>query len=486
MPAWWTARLRLGLILVLQAGLLETAAARLGPVWDEPIYNIYGKNQYRDAFISPNPTPAWGFGLLPAVTGYDAYEIDVVQHGDAAWWRLFLARQSTILVTVLGGLALRRAAARWGERAAELAHLMWALSPTVLALGPLAVLDGWVAAALAAVLAAMVGGIGTDRQAVRAGVLTALAVTSKVTAGAVALPLLWSLRGPRLRLAAVGAATVVLTAWAVCGFQVDALRSRDGETVLVEALPAAALFDNLRDQWVHGFSAGHVNQVLGVQTRKGLWWYYLLVLPYKTTVGGQLLALLGLAGAVKRRAWRTDAWLLLLPAVVLVVLSAGRAQLGVRYLLPAWPFVLVWIARGVSHLGAWRTAAFAVVMSAAESLWLHPNQLAFFSVWAGGPDRGVPQLPVGSDWCQARPELQAWLEARQPEALYTVPCAPQLPIAWPAERLGCTPHPGVWALHAEELFRPADLPERCLEFLREREPDAILGHTIWVYEIPPP
>ena len=68
-----------------------------------------------------------------------------------------------------------------------------------------------------------------------------------------------------------------------------------------------------------------------------------------TTLGAQALFALRLGAAWQARPARAaglaDLALLAYPLLLLVTMSAGRAQNGIKYLLPAWPLAIVWLAR---------------------------------------------------------------------------------------------------------------------------------------------
>jgi hypothetical protein len=253
------------------------------------------------------------------------------------------------------------------------------------------------------------------------------------------------------------------------------------------SVPFPTFFEVFFMQVKHGFVRGHPNALFGEVSEAGWWWFFLAALPLKLTGGGLglgLLALAGVRGVEPATRWRL-ATALAFPALLFVVLSSGRTQLGVRYLLPAWPGVIYAVVTVLSGASRSRrpTVGLAVV-GAVESAAIHPHHLAFSPWWVGGPAVGVPAMPVGADWCQGRPWVERWAESHDVAALLGVGCGT---LAWPGfqRELPCPLPAQVVAVHANELFRPWQLDPTCLAPLRDREPDAVIAHTIYVFDLRP-
>jgi hypothetical protein len=224
----------------------------------------------------------------------------------------------------------------------------------------------------------------------------------------------------------------------------------------------------------------------------GWWWFYLAAIALKTTVGAQLLALARLAAWARRPPSRRElgkgALLLAFPAVLLLLLSRGSTQTGIRYLLPAFPFVMIWLARGLPDLErafgrAGRAVALgAALLGAVESVAVHPHHLMFFNLWAGGPDGGPRYFVHGDDWGQDQRRLGEWMAHRQlPGVFYTLYTG--MPEKWGIRyrQAPCTPRRGTFALHAVEVHRPRRTDPGCLDWLTVEPPDERLGHSIYIY-----
>ncbi len=125
-------------------------------------------------------------------------------------------------------------------------------------------------------------------------------------------------------------------------------------------------------------------------------------------------------------------------AVYLAVCIHASSNVGVRYLLPMFPFLIIAVADGSVELARrirWMQYAlpFFIVLHAASSLHAYPNYLSYASDLWGGPAQAYkyePWLDIG----QAYPEARSYLERHPAEncwfitgwqwdpAFYNVPC----------------------------------------------------------------
>ena len=179
-----------------------------------------------------------------------------------------------------------------------------------------------------------------------------------------------------------------------------------------------ALIEGLRFQ-IAASSAGEFPAFFAGQwSQTGWWYYYLAALVLKMPVATLVLLVVG-AVAVARR-WQPGAlWIVAPPAFLLYVLSFHYGKnYGIRYLLPAFPFLMLLAGRGVDallRLGtygpavvcgllAWQVAAFSLAA---------PHHLAYFNELAGGPDRARHLLLDSNlDWGQDLGRLRTYLDGQ--------------------------------------------------------------------------
>lgn len=208
-----------------------------------------------------------------------------------------------------------------------------------------------------------------------------------------------------LALALAAAVLLPLVIWAAYGFGAAA------EHLLPRAYVEAARF-----QLGHN-RRGHLAYLLGERSREGWPHYFVVALLVKSTPG--YLAALGLAAAARPRRLAPLAHWLLPAALTMAAVSAGRIQIGERYLLPVHAYLLPLLgcalARWLETGGRARARAAAV----GAALLLHAvpcllaarrGHLAYFNLLAGGPAGGHRVLLDSNlDWGQDLPRLAEWM-----------------------------------------------------------------------------
>ena len=172
---------------------------------------------------------------------------------------------------------------------------------------------------------------------------------------------------------------------------------------------------------------GGVNVFRGEASVEGFATYFPVAFLVKSSLG--LLAALFLAGGLvlarRVRPGFGALVLLLPPAAVFLSSVASSYNIGVRHVLPAVPFLAVGaaaaIARGLpGPSGAAALLALGLVQ-AGETLAVHPHEVSFFNLAAGGPSRGHVWLNDSNlDWGQDLERLARELERRGEAAGVTV------------------------------------------------------------------
>jgi hypothetical protein len=252
--------------------------------------------------------------------------------------------------------------------------------------------------------------------------------------------------------------------------------------------------------------AGGMWSYLDGQWRTTGWWYwYLRALMIKVPLGVWGLLALAIVATLLRwgysAAWRDEIVLVAPALAVLVLVSAhtGMTQ-HMRYVLPAYPFALVWaskVARAaqLGHRRVLAVAAAALVCGIGSSVWAYPHSLSYFNELVGGPKGGPAHLLDSNiDWGQDLQYLRRWLDAHpeaQPLGLsfhgaydahavgidHTAP--PPGPPATHLPQAQTGPLPGWYALSVTEIRRPGGYYGYFLRF----EPVAMAGYSIWMYHI---
>jgi tetratricopeptide (TPR) repeat protein len=255
----------------------------------------------------------------------------------------------------------------------------------------------------------------------------------------------------------------------------------------------------------------------GAYSDDGWWYYFPAAVVLKTPIALLLLVAAGaavLAASRKHADWLAGRpWLfVLLPiGVFLGVAMQSGVNIGLRHVLPIYPFLILVAATAVHaamrmppRRAAAALAAVAVAASA-ELATAYPYPLTFFNQLAGGPENGHRYLADSNlGWGQNLKPLKAWMDRNgvahvnlayfgqaDPE-YYGISCT-HLPGApkFAQDATARPTLPGYVAISATRLtgvYSPASWRLFYQPFLNLK-PVAVLGHALriyWVEEWPAP
>ncbi len=260
----------------------------------------------------------------------------------------------------------------------------------------------------------------------------------------------------------------------------------------------------------------HNKYLRGEWSRTGWWYYYLYAAAVKVPLGLWGLLLFALAGRFWNRANSKLSWgellaLALFPLTLFIFVSAHSSmQTHLRYVLPAFPFVFVYLGRaGQAITGArWvpRLVAGSLLLWAIGSyLSVHPHSVAYFNELAGGPEGGHWHLQGSNlDWGQDLLRLKRWLDAH-PEAkpfglayhnqinpriigieFHSPPEGVTGTVSKDAQAMLAGPVPGYFAVSRRFLDGDRDIaPDGAggFKYFNEFQPIAKAGYSILIYHI---
>jgi 4-amino-4-deoxy-L-arabinose transferase-like glycosyltransferase len=347
---------------------------------------------------------------------------------------LFLCRATSLVVFGVPLLVIVACWARelYGPAAGLAALALIAFSPTFLAHAPLITPDVPLAATgLLALYLFHRHGHGAARPWAW-GLALGLCLLTKVSAwlfvAAVVIDgsvLAWRRRDPAIGLRL---ATGLLLAYATlnAGYGFKGLFDVQGKAALIARVPdpplvrlaahAAAPFfplpylqaaaTQLRVGWL-----GWPAYLMGQLSMTGWWDYFLVALLVKETIPFLLVVAAGLAAFPWKRAGRAELLLLLPPLLFFACFSLGRVQIGIRYVLPAFPFLAIFVS-SLARLRGRRTLAILGVLLAAHAavaVRACPDYIAYFNELVGGPKNGYRWLADSNlDWGQNETRLRAY------------------------------------------------------------------------------
>ena len=152
--------------------------------------------------------------------------------------------------------------------------------------------------------------------------------------------------------------------------------------------------------------------------------YYVLVLAIKTPVPIIVCFLAGLVIMAKRE-WKKTLHLYLIFITIIFVLVASKAklQLGLRYILPVYPFIFIIAGEGLSAL--WKGKRLKKMLAVVFLTWIFvtqifiwPDYLSYFNELIGGPSYGYKYLRGANiDWGQDLPAVKEYMSDNDVEII---------------------------------------------------------------------
>jgi len=280
----------------------------------------------------------------------------------------------------------------------------------------------------------------------------------------------------------------------------------------IAALVVWAIYFFPSDPWFYLKGLATVNQdhdpgysaYLMGEMRSGRWYSYFLIAYLVKTPIPELL-LLTAAGVLffrGRHAGLLDEAFLLLPAVVFFIgYSVTADNLGVRYLIPCYPFLMVFTARlgpAVAAGKVWvkAVAAALLVWMVVEFAVIWPDHLAYFNEITGVPPQGSRWLDDSNlDWGQGLLQLREYLAEHPVTDFHLCYFGSASPAYYGVQGreiqvrgLLAPPSPGTYILSAHCVARArAELArvygEASGNWLAQTTPKAVVGHAFEIYEI---
>ena len=165
----------------------------------------------------------------------------------------------------------------------------------------------------------------------------------------------------------------------------------------------------------------NLSAYLGGDVSADGWWYYFpAAFALKAPSGMILLFFAGVTLYFCRqsRRIRINLGFAMIPILIFTAFAmASRINIGIRHILPIIPFVLLVVAFASKELLAWKPPIGRLAFIGLVASWIgmfavvYPNTLAFFNLFAGGPDNGLTYLADSNlDWGQDLKMLKSWME----------------------------------------------------------------------------
>jgi 4-amino-4-deoxy-L-arabinose transferase-like glycosyltransferase len=277
----------------------------------------------------------------------------------------------------------------------------------------------------------------------------------------------------------------------------------DGHKLLPNAYTEGFLLGQVKAQKRSGFLAGSYRT-------EGWWWFFPFAFLVKTPISVLVLFVMGLAlSLVHWRRFLDDTVCALLTLVAfLAAAMLARLNIGLRHILPIYPFVLLLAGGGVAELCArkqkplrWLLGGLGL-LAVLEFAGVCPHYLAFFNQFAGGPRNGQKYLVDSNiDWGQDLKGLKRWMDERNVQhinlsyfgtadpAYYKIDCSHLPGEPFFDDRLVGGPRlPGFVAVSVTNLrgLYLGDNARNLYKPLLDSEPRAVIGYSIYVYWVDRP
>jgi 4-amino-4-deoxy-L-arabinose transferase-like glycosyltransferase len=531
-------------LLAVMAAAMVVSAALESPCFDEGVYLTDGYLHARGAAWRVVDHPPLAklmaalpvLGLHPDIPPGDAinfwdYSYSFMNRNRVPTAKMLMAARIPFMLLALGlGLAIALwTKKRFGTAPAILATLLYALDPNFLAHGHYVGTDLPLAVFFFLTVALWSEWLIERRWMLLAGagVALGLALLSKFS-GVLLLPLLaaltlihlWQQRWREARRAIVGGLALVLIAAVLVGLIYGPGAATPGLKIenAVDRSNAVGYVLRLAGKWfglsAHPFllgvelqarhnAAGHPAYLLGQISSKGWWYYFPVAFAVKTPLA--MLALLSatLVLAVWRGRLRglRRAPLASLAALVAAVFCFGSAfasnvNIGLRYLLPMYPFLFVLAAASLFYWlpAGWarRAAVLVGALLTIETALVAPHFLSFFNLAAGGPANGSRYLLDSNiDWGQDLIHLKRYMDRQGIRSVCLAYFGRGSPEAYdiphevlPFDSQAVVPqHTSSVAVISVTLLRDLYLQPGAFRWARELKPMGRVGYSMFVYDL---
>lgn len=263
-------------------------------------------------------------------------------------------------------------------------------------------------------------------------------------------------------------------------------------------------------------AGGNTTYFLGEVSAKGWWYYFPVVYILKEPLAWLIMlaiALVFLAWQFKPHYkisvgnWIKDHFvefaMLLWIAIYWITSIRSNLNIGVRHLLPVYPFMIILIAGQIGRLQQ-KIKYFSFITMVllgwyiAESILIWPHYLSYFNQLAGGPSGGYRYVVDSNlDWGQDLKRLSDWVEKNNIEEIHLDYFGWSDPayylgskFIWfttgqykNAEDFIAKTGGGYVGVSTTFLMNSRQNLETSYVWLEDIEPVAVIGNSIWVWEL---
>ncbi|OIP24727.1 hypothetical protein AUK11_02525 [bacterium CG2_30_37_16] len=180
-------------------------------------------------------------------------------------------------------------------------------------------------------------------------------------------------------------------------------------------------------------NGGHDAFLAGQSSNKGWWYYYPVAFLIKTPIPTMIFMVLAVVlwKRFKTKDFFDQFYLLVPPLVLLGMGMQGSLNLGIRYMLPVYPFIFISVAKMVNIIDfkalknltkkSLPAIGFTLLLVwyALSNFFIYPSYLSYFNESIGGPKNGYKWLIDSNvDWGQDVKRLSNWVDKEGIDKIY--------------------------------------------------------------------
>ena len=263
--------------------------------------------------------------------------------------------------------------------------------------------------------------------------------------------------------------------------------------------------------YLHGISYQHESAeyhesfLMGEYSTSGWWYYFIMAFLVKTPIATMVFLVISLAlygRKILERAWMNELFLLIPAATIFGFFSLNHQSIGLRYILPVYPFLFVFASGAAQSFLLDRILMGLSVVATGwyigASCYIHPHYLAYFNELAGGPDNGYKYLVDSNlDWGQDLKGLKSYMQKHGISRINLSyfgtdsPARYGISFNWLPSWILFSPDPekhklptkGWFAISATNLQGTYFDDKNLYAWFREQKPVAKIGYSIFIYKI---
>jgi hypothetical protein len=187
---------------------------------------------------------------------------------------------------------------------------------------------------------------------------------------------------------------------------------------------------------------------------------------------------------------------IIVPMLVLFIASLfSHIAIGLRYLLPIYPLLFIFVSKVLRFNGKGRTLLWVVLAAlilwfTASSFSIYPHYLAYFNELVGGSDKGYKYLVDSNlDWGQDLKGLKKYMDDNDIGKIKLAYFGTAGPNYYRISYRKVTEGemhrytPGIYAISATELQNALVEDKNRFSWIKKYKPKDKIGYSIFIYEI---